>query len=86
MDSAGDKPKVPKGTISSKKLLVIVASNFNKSIYYVEILHDGGTVNAERYLTLLQNMIEQFRQELPPWEMTIQHDNARPHAAVLVQQ
>ena len=53
---------------------------------HVEILRDGGTVNAERYLTFLQNMIEQFRRELRLWQMTIQHDNARPHAAVLVQQ
>ena len=80
VDSAGDR------TISSKMVLVIVESNFNKSLYCVEILHDSGTVNTERYLTFLQNMIEQFRPKLPPWQMTIQHDNARPHAAVLVQQ
>ena len=84
VDSAGDRPMVSKRTFSSKKVSVIVASNFNNSLYYVEILHDGGTVNAEKYLKFLQNMIEQFRRELPPWVMTIQHDNARPYAAVLV--
>ena len=60
VNSASDRSMVPKRTISSKNVLVIVASNFNKSLYYTEILHDGGTVNAERYLTFLQNMIEHF--------------------------
>ena len=30
-------------------------------------------------------MIAQFQGRLPAWEMTIQHDNARPHVAQLVQ-
>ena len=84
VDSAGDRPTVARRTISDRKNLIIVASNFAKSLTYFELLQDGGSVNADRYQQFLQNMIARFQGTLPAWEMTIQHDNARPHVAHLV--
>ena len=84
VDGAGDRPAVARRTISDRKILIIVASNYTKSLTYFELLQDGGSVNADRYLQFLKNMIAQFHGRLPAWEMTIQHDNARPHVAQLV--
>ena len=81
VDSAGDHPTVPRRTISDRKVLAIVASNYTKSLVYVEILHDGGSINADWYLKFLQNMLAEFQGRVPPWEIILQHDNARPHVA-----
>ena len=50
VDSAGDRLPVPRTVISDKKFLCIVASNYSMSHFYYEILYDGGSVNAERYI------------------------------------
>lgn len=84
VDGTGDRSTIARRTISDRKVLIIVASNYAKSLTYFEILHDGGSINAERYLQFLQNMIANFQTRLPAWEMVIQHDNARPHAAQLI--
>ena len=65
--------------------MIILASNFSKTLQHKEILHDGGSINAERYLLFLENMLTEFERVLPRWELTIQHDNARPHMAGIVQ-
>lgn len=85
VDEAGDRPHMARRTISDKKVLIILASNFSKSLVYKEVLHDGGSINAERYLQFLENMTNEFEGTLPRWEMIIQHDNARPHVARVVQ-
>lgn len=84
VDGAGDRPTIARRTISDRKVLIIVASNFSKSLTYFEILHDGGSINAVRYLEFLQNMILKFQAILPAGELVIQHDNARPHVANLI--
>lgn len=84
VNGPGDRPTIARRTISDRKVLIIVASNYTKSLSYFELLHDGGSINAERYLRFLQNMITNFQTRLPAWEMTIQHDNARPHVAQLI--
>ena len=61
-----------------------MAMNFSKSLIYKEILHDGGSIDAQRYLLFLQNMFDAFHETIPRWEITIQHGDARPHVAALV--
>ena len=68
----------------SRKVMIIVASNYAMSLRYFELLHDGGSINAERYLQFLKNMISNFQTRVPVWELVIQHDNARPHIAQLI--
>lgn len=88
VNEAGDRPQLPRQTISNKKVMLIVASNYSKSFSYHEILRDGGTINADRYLQFLHNMFEAFQRQLglPLWEMTLQHDNAKPHFAIAVRE
>ena len=66
--------------------MIIVASNYSKSFSCIEVLHDGGSINADRYLVFLENMFTTFERQLqlPRWELHLQHDNARPHVAITV--
>ena len=86
VDCAGDRPQVSRRTIADRKVLIMVALNYAKSFSYIEVLHDGGSINGDRYLSFLQNMCAAFEQQLnlPRWEMCLQHDNARPHIAMQV--
>ena len=86
VDGAGDRPQEARRTISDKKVMLILASNFSKSFTYKEILHDGGSINADRYLIFLQNMFDALERQLrlSRWEVYLQHDNARPHVAILI--
>lgn len=87
VNAAGDAPPVQaRRTISDRKVLVIVACNFSKTFSYFESLDDGGSVNSERYVVFLQNMVQLYEQQMPAWELKIQHDNARPHTAHIVNQ
>ena len=81
---AGDRPTLPRRTMSSRKILIMAATNFSKTLTYKEVLHDGGSINAERYLEFLCNMVNHFKQQIPAWEIVLQHDNARPHVACTV--
>ncbi len=84
VESAQHRPRRARRTISAKKVMIIVGLNYSKSIVYVEVLHDGSSINAERYIQYLDNLTNAF--VLPPWEMKIQHDNARPHVARIITQ
>ena len=81
VDGAGDRPAIARRTISDRKVLIILASNYSKSMHYLEVLHDGTSINSQRYLDFLENMATEFQNVLPRWEMVVQHDNARPHVA-----
>ena len=81
VDSAGDRPGIARRTISDRKMLIILACNYSKSLFYHEVMHDGGTINAARYLEFLERMCSKFQPTLPRWELVIQHDNARPHVS-----
>ena len=56
-------------------------------VVYFEVLHDGGTVNADCYLQFLETTIEFFSKKLdvPRSQLSIMHDNARPHLAQIVE-
>jgi len=61
-----------------------MAANFSGDFYF-EVLH-GGTVNADRYLQFLEAVIKFFSQKLNVLvsQLSIMHDNARPHVAKIV--
>lgn len=83
VDSAGDRPPLAKRTISDPKILVIMATNFHGDAYF-ELLAEGATVNAIRYIQFLQNMVRHFANmggPVLPENMLLMHDNARPHVA-----
>lgn len=85
VDSAGDRPKIPKRTISDRKFMWIMAANFSGDFFF-EVLHNGGTVNGVRYLQFLQKATEFFSQKLGvrSSQLSVMHDNARPHVAEIV--
>ena len=86
VDSTGDRPTYAKRTISDQKVLIILSSNYSKSMWYLEVLHDGGSIDAARYLQFLKNMVVAFGNKLPRWEIIVQHDNAKPHIARIVKE
>ena len=68
-----------------KKVMIIVALNFSGQTYH-EILEDGGTINAGRYIKFLDNCFNHLQglgivTERIHW----MHDNARPHKAAVVE-
>ena len=83
VDSAGDRPRQPKQTISSAKSLVMMATNFHGESFF-ELLQEGETVDSGRYIVFLRNMVNHFRslhEPVMPENMLLMHDNARPHVA-----
>jgi len=83
VDGAGDRPKIPRRTISDKKHLVCVAVTLAGS-YYHEVLEVGESMNSQRYLIFLNNMFRAFQRFYPSFiisDFILMHDNARPHVA-----
>ena len=76
-ESARDRPKLPRTKTSLKKFHIIVGLTF-RAQHYFEVLNAGESVNSERYVAFLQNILQLRRQNL-----TIMHDNARPHVSQL---
>lgn len=85
VDSAGDRPKIPKRTISDRKFMWIMAANFSGDFFF-EVLNDGGTVNGDRYVQFLEKATEFFSEKLRVRnsQLFLMHDNARPHVAQVV--
>ena len=42
-----------------------------------------GNLNPQRYVNLLNNNLLPFMQNFPPGLTTFQHDNPRPHTALV---
>ena len=62
---------------------MIFACNFMEDSYY-ELLNDGGSVNSARYVTFIQNAIQNFDlNNIELHKMKWMHDNARPHVSAL---
>ena len=83
VDSGGDRPQQPKKTISAAKSLLMMATNFHGESYF-ELLQEGETVDSERYIVFLRNVVNHFRslhEPVMPENMLLMHDNARPHVA-----
>jgi transposase len=81
----GDKPITARKTISAKKYMILVAANFS-GMHYFEIMEDGGTINADRYILFLTNLIAYLDQNgMPAERVSLMHDNARPHTAGVTQ-
>lgn len=76
VDAGGDRPTQPRRIISDQKYHILVAINF-RGEHYSEVLERGQSVNAERYIAFLQNIIDVRRRG----NLVIMHDNARPHKA-----
>ena len=81
IDADGDRPQVVRRTISDRKFMWLMAANFSGNFYF-EIMGDGGSVNAQRYLQFLHAALQSFSADLN----CNMHDNPRPHIALVVQQ
>lgn len=78
VDSPGDRPTIARRGMSAKKFHIIVGINF-RGDHYFQVLQPGETVNSERYIAFLEQILFVRRQGTS----TIMHDNARPHVARL---
>lgn len=81
---AGDGPsQTGVRSTMEKKMMVIVALS-QKGYHYFEILEQNQSINAERYVVFIGNLIN-FLQNSPepiqPENLRLMHDNARPHVA-----
>ena len=73
---------------SSKKVMATVFWD-SSGVLLVDYLPQGQTINALRYSAVLKKLkraITRKRPLLPHNQIFIQHDNARPHSALLTQQ
>lgn len=78
IDADGDRPQVARRTISDRKFMWLMAANFSGNFYF-EIMNDGGSVNAQRYLQFLHAALQSFSVDLNcnMEDFTVMHDNAR---------
>lgn len=82
--AGGDSPAqtARRSTMESKFMAVIAVSQ--RGHHYFEILNRNESMNAERYVEFLTNMIQFFSTIPNPImaeNMRLMHDNARPHVA-----
>lgn len=82
----GDQPKLQtaRRTTMEKKIMAIIAVSQSGHHYY-EILTLNNSINAERYIVFLENLLRFLSTCKPypilPENARILHDNARPHTA-----
>lgn len=76
VDPGGDRPRQARRIISDKKFHIIVGMNY-RGEHYFEVLEQGRTIDAQRYVQFLDNLKEIRRRGT----LHIMHDNARPHTA-----
>ena len=58
---AGDRPTIIQKSMCHKKVMIIVALNFSGQTYQ-EILEDGGTINAGRYIQFFDNCFNHLQR------------------------
>lgn len=84
-DGSGDerRAELARRSQGDQKVHMIFACNFMGDSYY-ELLNDGGSVNSARYVTFIQNAIQNFDlNNIELHNMKWMHDNARPHVSAL---
>lgn len=89
----GDYPTTPRRTPMDKKMMALIACNF-EGLSYSKVLEVGETVNSEVYITFLEEAFAAFNiYELRQmgkaviWETAVlYHDNARPHVSAATNQ
>ena len=63
----------------TKKFHIVVVSNFNGNSYF-EVLHDGGSINSERYIRFCENAFDSLKlTHIQRHRIQWMHDNAPPH-------
>lgn len=83
VEDKSQKTTIVKKSPFDRKVLIIVAVTFIGKCH-IEILKKHETVNSERYVTFLKNMIHNFSRQQDPLTWTsciLIHDNARPHTS-----
>lgn len=86
IDGAGDKADLVRKSMCLKKRMILVAGNFSGDFYF-EILEDGGSINAVRYIEFIDNCFQHIQDNGTPAERILwMHDNARPHRALVTEQ
>ena len=62
LDGSGDqlRPMAPRINNMTKKFHIVVVSNFNGNSYF-EVLHDGGSINSERYNRFCENAFDSLK-------------------------
>ena len=87
IDAGGDRHMVARRTISDRKFMWLMASNYEGQFYY-EVLSEGCSINADRYLLFLQNALDHYSHlyRIETRTFLVMHDNARPHVAQTVSQ
>lgn len=76
----GDRPTIPRRTISDRKFHIIIACNFCGDFRF-QVLERKQSINAERYVNFLKTILDIKRVG----HLDLMHDNARPHVAVMTQ-
>lgn len=73
----GDRPRMARRIIADLKFHIIVAVTF-RGDYSFSVIDRNQSINAELYVGFLQEKVIPMRRNL-----TIMHDNARPHTAIM---
>lgn len=82
----GERKAIPKRQMSDKKSMIMVAVTFEGK-HYVEVLAQHETVDRDKYLQFLKNVMQHFQNPYFQWrDVILQHDNAKPHVATTVMQ
>ena len=81
LDGSGDqlRPMAPRINNMTKKFHIVVVSNINGNSYF-EVLHDGVSINSERYIRFYENAFDSLKlTNIQRHSIQWMHDNAPPH-------
>lgn len=88
MAASGDGPvQTPQRSSMENKFMAIIAVT-QRGYHYFEVLERGESINSERYVDFLRNLLQFLSTKLNPIQpenMRLMHDNATPHTALNTQ-